>query len=110
VVTAAATVMVATFAVFATLSQTSMKELGVGLAVAVLLDARIVCGVLLPASMKLLGDWNWYLPRWLGGNGLRHVGRSGVIEVQAPQPAGPSRMTGFDLAGGAQEHQVEAQR
>jgi RND superfamily putative drug exporter len=65
VVTAAATVMVATFLVFASLSQVSMKELGVGLAVAVLLDATIVRGVLLPAAMKLLGEWNWYLPRWL---------------------------------------------
>jgi hypothetical protein len=42
-----------------------MKEMGVGLAAAVLIDATIVRGVLLPATMKLLGDWNWYLPRWL---------------------------------------------
>jgi RND superfamily putative drug exporter len=42
-----------------------MKQAGVGLAVAVLLDATVVRAVLLPASMKLLGDWNWYLPRWL---------------------------------------------
>ena len=41
------------------------KMMGVGLAVAVLLDATIVRAVLLPATMKLLGDWNWYLPRWL---------------------------------------------
>jgi uncharacterized membrane protein YdfJ with MMPL/SSD domain len=41
------------------------KQFGVGLAVAVLLDATIVRAVLLPASMKLLGDWNWYLPSWL---------------------------------------------
>ena len=39
--------------------------MGVGLAVAVLIDATIVRAVLLPATMKLLGDWNWYLPRWL---------------------------------------------
>ena len=39
--------------------------MGVGLAVAVLIDATIIRGVLLPASMKVLGDWNWYLPRWL---------------------------------------------
>jgi RND superfamily putative drug exporter len=43
-----------------------MKQFGVGLATAVLVDATIVRGVLLPATMKLLGDWNWYLPRWLG--------------------------------------------
>ena len=42
-----------------------MKEIGIGLATAVLIDATIVRGVLLPASMKLLGDWNWYLPNWL---------------------------------------------
>ena len=39
--------------------------MGVGLAVAVLLDATIVRAVLVPAAMALLGDWNWYLPRWL---------------------------------------------
>jgi len=43
-----------------------MKEMGIGLAAAVLIDATIVRAVLLPATMKLLGDWNWYLPRWLG--------------------------------------------
>jgi uncharacterized membrane protein YdfJ with MMPL/SSD domain len=65
-VTAAATVMVAVFAIFATLSTLEIKEMGVGLAVAVLIDATVIRGVLLPASMKLLGRWNWYLPRWLG--------------------------------------------
>jgi putative drug exporter of the RND superfamily len=43
-----------------------MKQFGVGLATAVLIDATIVRGVLLPATMKLLGEWNWYLPSWLG--------------------------------------------
>ncbi|HEX8152895.1 MAG TPA: MMPL family transporter, partial [Thermoanaerobaculia bacterium] len=68
VVTSAAMVMVAVFAIFATLSFLDFKEMGVGLAVAVLIDATIVRGVLLPATMKLLGDRNWYLPkslRWL---------------------------------------------
>jgi uncharacterized membrane protein YdfJ with MMPL/SSD domain len=65
VVTAAATVMVFVFAIFATLSQLSLKQLGVGLAAAVLVDATLIRGVLLPATMKLLGSWNWYLPRWL---------------------------------------------
>ena len=65
VITSAAVVMVAVFAIFATLSLLDFKQMGVGLAVAVLLDATIVRGVLLPASMKLLGDWNWYLPKWL---------------------------------------------
>jgi uncharacterized membrane protein YdfJ with MMPL/SSD domain len=64
-VTSAAIVMVGVFAVFITLDFIDFKELGLGLAVAVLIDATIIRGVLLPASMKLLGDWNWYLPRWL---------------------------------------------
>jgi len=57
--------MVAVFSIFATLSIIDMKEMGVGLAVAVLLDATLVRGVLLPATMKLLGERNWYLPRSL---------------------------------------------
>jgi len=65
VVTSAALVMVAVFAVFIALSMLFFKQFGVGLAVAVLIDATIVRGVLLPASMKLLGDWNWWLPSWL---------------------------------------------
>ncbi len=65
VVTAAAAVMIAVFSIFATLSMVEFKQFGVGLAVAVLIDATIVRAVLLPATMKLLGDWNWYLPSWL---------------------------------------------
>jgi RND superfamily putative drug exporter len=65
VVTSAAIVMVGVFAIFATLSMLFLKQFGVGLAAAVLIDATIVRAVLLPATMKLLGDWNWYLPRWL---------------------------------------------
>jgi RND superfamily putative drug exporter len=64
-VSAAAAVMVAVFAIFASLSTLEIKQMGVGLAVAVLIDATVVRGVLLPASMKLLGRWNWYLPHWL---------------------------------------------
>jgi len=65
VVTSAAVVMVAVFAIFATLSMIEFKQMGVGLAVAILLDATLVRAVLLPAAMKLLGDRNWYLPRGL---------------------------------------------
>jgi RND superfamily putative drug exporter len=65
VVTSAALVMVGVFAVFALMPILDMKEMGIGLAAAVLIDATIIRAVLLPASMKLLGDWNWYLPRWL---------------------------------------------
>ncbi|HEY1514909.1 MAG TPA: MMPL family transporter [Solirubrobacteraceae bacterium] len=65
VVTSAALVMISVFAIFATLSLLIFKQLGVGLAVAVFIDATLIRGVLLPATMKLLGDWNWYLPKWL---------------------------------------------
>ena len=60
--------MVGVFGIFITLSLVDFKEFGVGLASAILIDATIIRGVLLPASMKLLGDWNWYLPKplhWL---------------------------------------------
>ena len=66
VITSAALVMVAVFAIFATLSEVDFKQLGVALASAVLIDATIVRIVLLPSVMKLLNHWNWYLPRWLG--------------------------------------------
>jgi uncharacterized membrane protein YdfJ with MMPL/SSD domain len=65
VVTSAAIVMVAVFSIFATLSMLMFKQFGVGLAAAILIDATLVRGVLLPATMKLLGERNWYLPRWL---------------------------------------------
>ncbi|GGW26290.1 membrane protein [Streptomyces xantholiticus] len=65
VVTSAAVIMVAVFAIFGTLSMQSMKQMGVGLAAAVLIDATVIRGVLLPAVMALLGDRNWYFPKWL---------------------------------------------
>ncbi len=64
-VTSAAIIMVAVFGLFATLSLIMMQQMGFGLAVAVLIDATIIRAVLLPATMKLLGEWNWYLPTWL---------------------------------------------
>ncbi len=65
VVTSAAVIMVAVFSIFIGMGLIELKMLGVGLAVAILLDATIVRGVLLPAAMTLLGDRCWYLPRWL---------------------------------------------
>ena len=65
VVTSAAVVMVGVFAIFGLLSLLFFKQFGVGLATAILIDATIIRAVLLPATMKLLGEWNWYLPRWL---------------------------------------------
>jgi RND superfamily putative drug exporter len=64
-VTSAAVVMVAVFAIFVTLSTLDIKQMGFGLAAAILIDATLVRAVLLPAVMKLLGEWNWYLPRRL---------------------------------------------
>jgi uncharacterized membrane protein YdfJ with MMPL/SSD domain len=65
VVTSAAAVMIGVFAIFATLNMLDVKQMGVGLAVAILIDATLIRAVLLPATMTLLGEWNWYLPRWL---------------------------------------------
>jgi uncharacterized membrane protein YdfJ with MMPL/SSD domain len=65
VVTSAAIVMVAVFSIFGTISIIMLKQFGIGLAIAVFLDATVVRAVLLPSAMKLLGDWNWYLPKWL---------------------------------------------
>jgi RND superfamily putative drug exporter len=84
VVTSAAVVMVAVFAIFATLDEIVFKMLGVGLAVAVLLDATVVRAVLLPATMKLLGDWNWYLPSW-----LEWIPRVGVEPAAEPASSSP---------------------
>jgi RND superfamily putative drug exporter len=84
-VTSAALVMVAVFAIFATLSTLDLKQMGLGLAVAVLLDATVIRGVLLPATMKLLGDWNWYLPRalrWLPDVSLESAPRVAATRVE----------------------------
>ena len=84
-VTTAAVVMVLVFSVFATLSFIDFKEMGVGLAVAILIDATIIRGVLLPASMRLLGDWNWYLPK--AAQLAPHD--QGRVRIQADGRAGP---------------------
>ena len=87
VVTAAAVVMVAVFGIFATLSSVVFKQFGVGLAVAVLIDATIIRGVLLPATMTLLGDWNWYLPRSLGWLPRIGIGERALGEAVKPTKA-----------------------
>ena len=65
IITGAAIIMVAVFAGFAAGRLTSLEQMGFGLAVAVFMDATIVRSILVPSAMKLLGDRNWYLPRWL---------------------------------------------
>ena len=84
-VTAAAAVMVAVFSIFASLPTLDIKQLGVGLAVAVLIDATIIRSVLLPATMTLLGERNWYLPRWLAW--LPRTARSRRAQHGLAEPA-----------------------
>ena len=83
VVTSAAVIMVAVFAIFGTLSMQSMKQMGVGLAAAVLIDATVIRGVLLPAVMALLGERNWYLPKWLHR-------LPDLTHDESPEPAAPA--------------------
>jgi uncharacterized membrane protein YdfJ with MMPL/SSD domain len=65
VITSAASIMVVVFAVFVGLKFVFIQQLGLGLAVAVFIDATLIRSVLLPATMTLLGDWNWWMPRFL---------------------------------------------
>jgi RND superfamily putative drug exporter len=99
VVTSAAVVMIAVFAIFATLSLLIFKQLGIGLGVAVLIDATIIRGVLLPATMKLLGDWNWYLPKW-----LEWLPRVGPAEGSYPPSSGDAE----GLAPGVEHPPIRA--
>jgi uncharacterized membrane protein YdfJ with MMPL/SSD domain len=85
VVTSAAIVMVGVFAIFGALQAMIFKQFGVGLASAILIDATIVRAILLPASMKLLGDWNWYLPKRL--EWLPHLEHGEKLEPVQPPPA-----------------------
>jgi RND superfamily putative drug exporter len=78
--------MVAVFSLFGTSSSLDLKQAGIGLAVAVLLDATVVRGVLLPATMKLLGDLNWYLPRRLTWLPRAQSGPVGAVSVLASVP------------------------
>jgi len=90
VITSAAAVMVCVFSIFGVLSFMVFKQIGVGLAAAILIDATIVRAVLLPASMKLLGDWNWYLPKWLEWLPRLEGDRStDDLKVKAPPALGP---------------------
>jgi RND superfamily putative drug exporter len=87
-ITSAASIMVVVFAVFVTFKFVFVQQLGLGLAVAVFIDATLIRSVLLPATMTLLGDWNWWLPRWLGW--LPHVtieGGSGEPEDEVDAAA-----------------------
>jgi uncharacterized membrane protein YdfJ with MMPL/SSD domain len=82
-ISSAAIIMVAVFLVFALTGLPQVKEIGVGLAAAIFLDATIVRLILVPATMELMGDWNWWLPKWLGW--LPHMD----FESSGPRPAEP---------------------
>ena len=107
VVTSAAVIMVAVFSIFATLSLIELKMIGVGLASAVLIDATIVRGILVPAALALLGERSWYFPRWLEwlpGWRLEPSGPDPLASGPAAQPARPAgppsrRVPGVLLAG-----------
>jgi uncharacterized membrane protein YdfJ with MMPL/SSD domain len=86
-VTSAAAIMVAVFAVFVTLHFSIIREMGLGLAVAIFLDAALVRSLLLPSTMKLLGDWNWYIPRWL--DWIPRIIIEGEPEEAVPTGANP---------------------
>ena len=87
VVTSAAVIMVAVFSIFASLSLIDVKMLGVGLAVAVLIDATVVRGIVLPASLALLGERARYLPSWLAWLPGRSLACEGTVEQAAPVAA-----------------------
>ena len=82
IITGAALIMVAVFGGFALGDLVPMQQMGFGLGVAIIIDATIVRIVLVPASMELLGDWNWYFPRW-----LEWLPRINIEGTPAPQLA-----------------------
>ncbi|MEA2582387.1 MAG: putative drug exporter of the superfamily [Thermomicrobiales bacterium] len=88
-ITGAALIMVAVFAGFASASLVFIQQLGFGLGVAILLDATVVRSILVPSAMALLGDRNWYLPRWLGWLPDLRVEGATAVPVVAPTDATP---------------------
>jgi RND superfamily putative drug exporter len=97
IITGAAAIMMAVFGGFALGDMVELQQAGFGLAVAVFLDATIVRSILVPASMEMLGEWNWYLPSWLGW-----LPRINVEGAQAPVPAAaqPQFVPKYAGAGG----------
>jgi RND superfamily putative drug exporter len=102
IITGAALIMVAVFAGFAAGDLVMFQQMGFGLAVAVLLDATLIRTIMVPAAMKLLGAWNWYLPSWL--QWLPHLSIEGTPQLgPAPDPGGrpagsPAREPGLEAA------------
>ena len=88
VITAAATIMVFVFGSFVLNGDPTVKQFGIGLAVAVILDATIVRCLLVPALMLLMGDHNWYLPKWLD-KAVPHISIEGAEYFKARDEAQP---------------------
>ena len=99
VVTSAAVIMVAVFSIFATLSGIDVKMLGVGLAAAVLIDATVVRGVILPAALAVLGERAWYLPPWLQWLPGKHLVEEAPAEPEPAEPVEPARRARRARAG-----------
>jgi RND superfamily putative drug exporter len=91
IITGAALIMVAVFAAFAAGRLSQFQQMGFGLAIAVFMDATIVRTLLVPASMRLLGDWNWYLPKWL--EWLPKLRVEGAESLQTTEPEFPELET-----------------
>ena len=85
-ITGAALIMVAVFWGFAAGDLVGLQQMGFGLGVAILIDATIVRMILVPSAMRLLGDWNWYLPRWL--EWMPDLRVEGTREATGPTGAG----------------------
>ncbi len=92
-ITGAASIMVLVFGAFALIGVQSIREIGVGLAVAIAVDATVTRLVLVPATMRLLGDWNWWLPAWLDRL-LPHLGAEGASRPRLSGPRAPVRRAG----------------
>jgi uncharacterized membrane protein YdfJ with MMPL/SSD domain len=92
-ISSAALIMVLVFAVFALTGLPQVKEIGVGLAAAIFLDATVVRLVLVPATMELMGDWNWWLPKWLDrllpDLDIEGAGHPAVVPAPATVPVSP---------------------
>lgn len=86
-ITSAAAIMVVVFGVFVTLQIMIIRQLGLGLAVAVFIDATLIRCVLLPATMRLLGEWNWWMPKFL--DWIPQVTIEGEEEEETSKPAQP---------------------
>jgi RND superfamily putative drug exporter len=87
-ITSAAAIMVTVFGAFALGRLLPIKELGFGLAAAVFIDATIIRVMLVPATMRLLGKWNWWLPGWIDRR-LPNVSLDGLPERDLAEPEAP---------------------